>query len=66
MWWALAESFGSVNGVDVMPSAPIPAGLADVLAGLEDLDQLPAADHVERFGAVHNLLIAALSSIDEV
>ena len=42
------------------------AGIADALAGLHDLDELPVADHVTRFNAVHESLIAALSGIDEV
>ncbi|MGH4008201.1 MAG: hypothetical protein ACRDTH_08610 [Pseudonocardiaceae bacterium] len=40
-------------------------GIADALASLQDLDELPAADHVARFNAVHDSLSAALSSIDE-
>ena len=43
-----------------------PTGGADALAGLQDLDELPTADHVARFNAVHDSLTAALSSIDEV
>ncbi len=46
---------------------PLPdTGIADALTGLEDLDELPTADHVARFNAVHDSLSAALSSIDEV
>ena len=41
-------------------------GISDVLAGLQDLDELPTADHVARLRAVHDALTAALSSIDEV
>lgn len=48
------------------PSPPTPTGITDALAGLRDLDELPTADHVARFNAVHNSLIAALSNIDEV
>ena len=50
------------------PPPPLPpaAGIADALAGLQDLDELPTADHVARFNAVHDSLSAALSSIDEV
>lgn len=43
-----------------------PVVVTDALAGLRDLDELPIADHVARFSAVHNALTAALSSIDEV
>ncbi|HWR47502.1 MAG TPA: hypothetical protein VN327_07820 [Pseudonocardiaceae bacterium] len=48
------------------PPSPTHTGITDALAGLEDLDELPTADHVVRFSAVHNSLTAALSSIDEV
>jgi hypothetical protein len=40
--------------------------MADALEGLQDLDELPVAEHVARFTAVHDALTAALSSIDEV
>ncbi len=66
IWWALAESFGSLDGADSMLPSPTPASITDALAGLEDLDELPTADHVARFSAVHNSLTAALSGIDEV
>ena len=51
-----------------MTSKPPPsqAGIAEALTGLHDLDELPVADHVARFNAVHESLTAALSSIDEV
>lgn len=42
------------------------AGIAESLAGLQDLDDLPTAEHVARFTALHNSLTAALSSIDDV
>lgn len=42
------------------------AGIADALAGLQDLEELPVAEHVARFAAVHESLTTALSSIDEV
>ncbi|HEU0127673.1 MAG TPA: hypothetical protein VFQ48_03580 [Pseudonocardiaceae bacterium] len=45
---------------------PCDTGIADALAGLQDLDELATADHVARFNAVHDSLTAALSSIDEV
>ena len=66
MRWVLAESFGSLDGVDVMLPSSTSAGVTDALAGLENLDELPTADHVARFGAVHDSLVAALSTIDEV
>ena len=52
-----------------MTSQPPPAdttSIADALTGLQDLDELPTAEHVARFNAVHDSLTAALSSIDEV
>lgn len=57
-----------------MSSHPSPAtpphvdddGVAAALAGLRDLDGLPVVDHVSRFNAVHEALVAALSRIDEV
>ncbi|MBV9143827.1 MAG: hypothetical protein JO115_23400 [Pseudonocardiales bacterium] len=48
------------------PPPPTHAGITAALAVLQDLDELPTADHVARFNAVHNSLTAALSSIDEV
>jgi hypothetical protein len=48
------------------PALPALTGITDALAGLQDLDELPTADHVARLRAVHDALTAALSSIDEV
>ncbi|WP_040407489.1 hypothetical protein [Amycolatopsis nigrescens] len=42
------------------------AGIDEAVAGLDELDQLPLAEHVERFDAVHTELTVALSSIDKV
>ncbi|MFO7193708.1 MULTISPECIES: hypothetical protein [Thermocrispum] len=42
------------------------AGVAEAVAGLDELDQLPLSEHVERFDAVHTELTVALSSIDKV
>lgn len=42
------------------------AGIDEAVAGLENLDDLPVAEHVERFDAVHTELTVALSSIDKV
>jgi hypothetical protein len=42
------------------------AGIDEAVAGLDDLDALPLAEHVERFDAVHTELTVALSSIDKV
>lgn len=51
-----------------MTLTPLPsdAGIVDALAGLQDLDELPVADHVTRFSTVHESLTAALARIDEV
>ncbi|GAA1229741.1 hypothetical protein GCM10009676_10450 [Prauserella halophila] len=42
------------------------AGIDEAVAALDGLDQLPVAEHVERFEAVHTELTVALSSIDKV
>lgn len=42
------------------------AGVADAVSGLDELDELPVSEHVERFDAVHTELTVALSSIDKV
>ncbi|WP_431920558.1 hypothetical protein [Amycolatopsis tucumanensis] len=42
------------------------AGIEEAMAALDDLDQIPLAEHVERFDAVHAELTTALSSIDKV
>ena len=36
------------------------------LAGLDALDTLPVADHVERFDTLHAALADALSTIDRI
>lgn len=43
-----------------------PAGIVESLTCLRGLDDLPTAEHVARFTAIHNSLTAALSSIDDV
>ncbi|PPK60494.1 hypothetical protein V5P93_001926 [Actinokineospora auranticolor] len=40
--------------------------IAAAVAGLEGLDGLPVAEHVERFDTVHIALTAALATIDKV
>ncbi|MEU6644297.1 hypothetical protein ABZ863_17330 [Saccharomonospora sp. NPDC046836] len=42
------------------------AGIDEAIVGLDALDDLPPAEHVERFDAVHTELAVALSSIDKV
>ena len=42
------------------------AGIEEAMARLDDLDQVPLVEHVERFDAVHTELTFALSSIDKV
>ncbi|NYI92679.1 hypothetical protein HNR02_006054 [Amycolatopsis endophytica] len=41
-------------------------GIDRAMAALDDLEQVPLAEHVERFDAVHSELTTALSSIDKV
>ncbi|MGH3451405.1 MAG: hypothetical protein ACRDQW_11915 [Haloechinothrix sp.] len=41
-------------------------GIAEAVGAIDDLDDCPVADHVERFDAVHTELTVALSSIDKV
>ncbi|GHE85738.1 hypothetical protein GCM10017786_17270 [Amycolatopsis deserti] len=48
------------------PQADPRAGIEEAMAALDDLDQIPLAEHVERFDAVHSELTFALSSIDKV
>jgi hypothetical protein len=48
------------------PSVDPVAAIDSAVAALDDLDELPLADHVERFDTVHTALSAALSSIDKV
>jgi hypothetical protein len=40
------------------------ASIEEAVAGLDGLDDLPVAEHVERFDAVHGALNTALSTID--
>ena len=54
-----------VNPVTAQPTDPR-AGIDEAMAGLDDLDRLPLAEHVERFDAVHTELTFALSTIDRV
>ncbi|QRP50791.1 hypothetical protein I6J71_14880 [Amycolatopsis sp. FDAARGOS 1241] len=42
------------------------AGIDEAVAGLDDLNSVPLAEHVDRFEAVHTELTVALSSIDRV
>lgn len=63
---SVAETRAAEETSYMMPQPPpSETGLTDALAGLQDLDELPTADHVARFNAVHDSLTAALSSIDE-
>jgi hypothetical protein len=55
------------------PPAQVPAepadpraGIEEAVSGLDDLENLPLSEHVERFDAVHTELTVALSSIDKV
>jgi hypothetical protein len=42
-----------------------PAAVHGALAGTDDLESVPVAEHVARFEAVHGALAGALSTIDE-
>jgi hypothetical protein len=42
------------------------AGIEEAVAGLDELEQLPLSEHVERFDALHTELTVALSGIDKV
>jgi hypothetical protein len=48
------------------PQADVRAGIEEAVAGLDELEQLPLSEHVERFDTVHTELTVALSSIDKV
>lgn len=54
-----------VPGPPPQPADPR-AGIEEAMNGLDNLDQVPLAEHVERFDAVHTELTFALSSIDKV
>jgi hypothetical protein len=58
-----AVADGEAGAADVPPEV---AWLAAAVAGLDDLVDLPVAEHVARYDAVHRELSAALTSIDEV
>ena len=49
---------GQVADSDLDPA------LDDAVAGIADLDDVPVAEHVARFDAVHQALADALSAID--
>jgi len=51
-----------VGGAPAMTSASVAAALAR----LEELDELPTAEHVDLFDIVHRLLQDALATLDEV
>lgn len=48
------------------PQADPRAGIEEAMTGLENLDQVPLAEHVERFDTVHSELTSALSAIDRI
>lgn len=47
------------------PAADPNAVVDDAVAALDGLDELPVAEHVERFDAAHVALTVALASIDK-
>lgn len=50
------------HGQQVQPADAIDAALA----GLDELDELPVAEHVARFDEVHDTLARALATIDGI
>ncbi len=42
------------------------AGIREAVGALDELDQLPLHEHVERFEAVHTELTVALTDIDKI
>ncbi|OQO94109.1 hypothetical protein B1813_06320 [Saccharomonospora piscinae] len=67
-----AETDPAPRPVPGPPPGHAPAGadaraaIDQAVAGLDGLDELTPAEHVERFDAVHTALAVALSSIDKV
>ncbi|MPY80974.1 MAG: hypothetical protein GEV04_21560 [Actinophytocola sp.] len=57
---------GADQAGDVPQDTDPLAGVTEAVRALDDLDQRPVAEHVERFDAVHTELTVALSSIDKV
>lgn len=57
---------GAEPAGDVPQDTDTLAGVAEAVRALDDVDQRPVAEHVERFDAVHTELTVALSSIDKV
>ncbi|GLZ42933.1 hypothetical protein [Actinokineospora sp. NBRC 105648] len=49
-----------------IPGPPRDAAIDEAMAGLDGLDALPVAAHVDRFDTVHIALTAALATIDKV
>lgn len=62
----LVTAVGEETNLMTLPSPPPDVGVTSAMDGLQDLDELPVADHVARFNAVHESLTAALAGIDEV
>jgi len=60
------QDFDSTGPRPGPPPAERDADIDAAVAGLDDLDQLPLAEHVERFDTVHVALTAALAGIDRV
>ncbi|HEX6756379.1 MAG TPA: hypothetical protein VF109_10600 [Mycobacteriales bacterium] len=59
-----AGPVGRVGGEGALPGEV--GGLAGEVAGLDELAELPVAEHVARYDALHGRLSDALSSIDGV
>jgi len=50
---------------DLLGQPPLGDSLRVQVAGLDELDELPVADHIERYEAVHDELHAALRGIHD-
>ena len=65
---AAAAQLPAETAAGITGDGPNPAerAIAAAMAGLDDLEQLPTAQHVAAFERVHTALSEALSSIDGV
>ena len=63
--WQVTRVYEEISHMTLQPPSP-DVGIVGAVEDLQDLAELPVADHVARFNAVHESLTAALASIDEV
>lgn len=65
----LAGTVGTAGGVDRVIGNGVNNSVNNVvvnaMAGIADLDDVPVAEHVARFDAVHRALSEALATLDE-